>query len=166
MADLVEREGNAGEVRANLLAVEAELPDGELAHFGSAAVKDVAGLDLKRLVAGGQGMMGRVRAATLRVRTLWTTPVVASGVTGPGSTGSGCSRRLRTGRPRTKSTPDSATVAPKKMVGTTPMVLPSAPPTTDPTGMVPQTTVRTVAFIRPWTRSGVIAWRRLTWVML
>jgi len=29
-----------------------------------------------------------------------------------------------------------------------------------------QTIQRIPAFIRPWSRSGVIAWRRLTWVML
>ena len=35
-----------------------------------------------------------------------------------------------------------------------------------PIGIVPQTRKRIVAFIRPWIRSGVIAWRRLTWLML
>jgi hypothetical protein len=47
----------------------------------------------------------------------------------------------------------------------TPTAVPRIPPTKAPSGMVPHTMVRTVAFMRPWTRSGVIAWRRLTWVM-
>jgi hypothetical protein len=45
-------------------------------------------------------------------------------------------------------------------------VLPIAPPINAPIGIVPQITVRTVAFILPCTRSGVMAWRRLTWLML
>ena len=68
VGELVEGDGNAGEARAALLAVEALLPDGHPAVFGSAAVKDVAGLDLKRLVAGGGGAFGRVTRATFRVR--------------------------------------------------------------------------------------------------
>ena len=40
------------------------------------------------------------------------------------------------------------------------------PPTIEPIGIVPQTRKRIVAFIRPWIRSGVMAWRRLTWLML
>src|SRR6266513_2696463 len=40
------------------------------------------------------------------------------------------------------------------------------PPMNAPIGMVPQMIVRTVAFMRPCTRSGVMAWRRLTCVML
>lgn len=35
-----------------------------------------------------------------------------------------------------------------------------------PTGSVPHTTNRIVAFIRPNMRSGVIVWRRLTWFTL
>ncbi len=44
--------------------------------------------------------------------------------------------------------------------------MPSAPPTSEPTGIVPQTMNRIDAFIRPCIRSGVIAWRKLTWLML
>jgi glycolate oxidase len=68
IAQLVQSRGNVGEVRAALLAVEAVLPDGHAVVFGGPAVKDVAGLDLKRLVAGGGGAFGRVTRATLRVR--------------------------------------------------------------------------------------------------
>ena len=67
VADMVESRGNRGAARANLLSVQVEVPDGQLATFGSAAVKDVAGLDLKRLVAGGGGAFGRVRRATFKV---------------------------------------------------------------------------------------------------
>lgn len=67
VAEMVEARGNQGAARADLLSVEVELPDGGAATFGSAAVKDVAGLDLKRLVAGGAGAFGRVRRATFKV---------------------------------------------------------------------------------------------------
>jgi glycolate oxidase len=67
LAELVEESGNRGLARSTLLAVEAELDDGPTVTFGSAAVKDVAGLDLKRLVAGGHGAFGRVRSATFRI---------------------------------------------------------------------------------------------------
>lgn len=68
IAELVQGRGSVGDARANLLAVEAELPDGQLVTFGSAAVKDVAGLDLKRLVAGGGGALGQVRRALFKTR--------------------------------------------------------------------------------------------------
>jgi glycolate oxidase len=67
IAELVEDGGAAAGPRAGLLMVEAELPDGPVATFGSAAVKDVAGLDLKRLVAGGGGAFGRVRRAVFKI---------------------------------------------------------------------------------------------------
>ena len=35
-----------------------------------------------------------------------------------------------------------------------------------PSGVVPQTRKRMVAFIRPSSRSGVSPWRKLTWVLL
>jgi glycolate oxidase len=68
VAELVQVRGNQGGARADLLAVEADLPDGQVVTFGSAAVKDVAGLDLKRLVAGGGGVLGQVRRASFKVR--------------------------------------------------------------------------------------------------
>ena len=40
------------------------------------------------------------------------------------------------------------------------------PPRIEPTGIVPQTMNRIVAFIRPCIGGGVIAWRKLTWLML
>jgi glycolate oxidase len=58
------REGREG-VRRSLLAVEAEMDHGRV-RFGSAAVKDVAGLDAKRLLAGSGGVFGRIERATFR----------------------------------------------------------------------------------------------------
>ena len=43
---------------------------------------------------------------------------------------------------------------------------PRKPPRMLPIGIVPQTMKRIVAFMRPCIRSGVIAWRKLTWLML
>jgi glycolate oxidase len=66
VAALIEGSGNRQPARAALLGLEAVLPDGHRATFGSAAMKDVAGLDVKRLVAGGRGAFGRVERVTLR----------------------------------------------------------------------------------------------------
>jgi FAD/FMN-containing dehydrogenase len=54
--------------RASLLAVNVTLPDGPVARFGSNAVKDVAGYDLKRLSTGSRETYGTVREVTLQVR--------------------------------------------------------------------------------------------------
>jgi glycolate oxidase len=61
-------DGDQMELRAALLGVTVTLLDGPIARFGSAAIKDVAGLDAKRLVAGGGGAFGTVSRAILRVR--------------------------------------------------------------------------------------------------
>src|SRR5258708_2598860 len=67
IAELVADLGGAAGPRDCLLMVEADLPEGPVVTFGSAAVKDVAGLDLKRLVAGGRGAFGRVRRAVFKI---------------------------------------------------------------------------------------------------
>ncbi|HEV3234903.1 MAG TPA: FAD-linked oxidase C-terminal domain-containing protein [Candidatus Dormibacteraeota bacterium] len=67
---LVAKLGNREPARGALLAVGATLPEGERVQFGSAAVKDVAGLDAKRLLAGGRGGFGRVETATFRATPL------------------------------------------------------------------------------------------------
>ena len=66
VADVIEDPGNRRPARSALLGVEATLPGGHQAKFGSAAMKDVAGLDAKRLIAGGRGAFGRVQRVTLR----------------------------------------------------------------------------------------------------
>ena len=47
-----------------------------------------------------------------------------------------------------------------------PIVEPSVPPMRPPSGMVPQTRNRMLAFIRPRRCSGHRRWRKLTWVTL
>ncbi len=66
VADVVETSGNRQPARRFLLGVKATLPGGHHATFGSAAMKDVAGLDAKRLVAGGRGKFGRVERVTMK----------------------------------------------------------------------------------------------------
>ena len=66
VADVIEVAGHRRPARSALLGVEAMLPGGHHATFGSAAMKDVAGLDAKRLIAGGRGVFGRVQRVTLR----------------------------------------------------------------------------------------------------
>ncbi len=59
-------------VRSCLLGLQAVLPDGLPVHFGSAAIKDVAGYDLKRLYIDGRGAFGPLSALTIRVTALPT----------------------------------------------------------------------------------------------
>jgi glycolate oxidase len=66
VADVIEGAGHRQPARRALLGVEAVLPGGHHARFGSAAMKDVAGLDAKRLIAGGVGAFGRLTRVTLR----------------------------------------------------------------------------------------------------
>ena len=66
VADAIEIAGHRQPARAALLGIEATLPGGHPARFGGAAMKDVAGLDAKRLVAGGGGAFGRVTQVTLK----------------------------------------------------------------------------------------------------
>lgn len=63
---LIEQAGNRQPARAALLGVEAVLPGGQHARFGSSAMKDVAGLDAKRLLAGGRRAFGEVSRVTLK----------------------------------------------------------------------------------------------------
>jgi glycolate oxidase len=55
-------------VRDWLLALRATLPEGAEVRFGSNAVKDVAGYDMKRLYIGTGAAFGLPRAVTLKVR--------------------------------------------------------------------------------------------------
>ena len=66
-AALSDDERRAG-ARASLLAVNVTLPEGLPARFGSNAVKDVAGYDLKRLFVGSGNAFGMVDEVTLQVR--------------------------------------------------------------------------------------------------
>src|ERR1700737_376457 len=81
-------------------------------------------------------------------------------------TGAGWALTRMTGPRKIHNAASVESTPPRIIVWTTPTVVPRIPPRTPPRGNVPQTMVRMVAFIRPCTRSGVIAWRRLTWLML
>ena len=48
-------------------------------------------------------------------------------------------------------------MAPIQIVSRSPSQVPSAPPSSEPIGMVPHTMKRMVAFIRPCMRAGVMA---------
>lgn len=67
IATIIAGDSARAAVRAALLAVRATLPDGPDARFGSNAVKDVAGYDLKRLYIGSGETFGVVREATLKI---------------------------------------------------------------------------------------------------
>ncbi|MDQ6834054.1 MAG: FAD-binding oxidoreductase, partial [Chloroflexota bacterium] len=64
---IVSGEGDRAAVRDALLAVETTLHDGYPARFGSNAVKDVAGYDMKRLFIGSSTAFGTLNRAILRV---------------------------------------------------------------------------------------------------
>jgi len=64
---LVSGEGDRAAVRDALLAVETTLHDGYPARFGSNAVKDVAGYDMKRLFIGSGTAFGTLNRTILRV---------------------------------------------------------------------------------------------------
>jgi glycolate oxidase subunit GlcD len=53
-----------------VLGLTAVLPGGELLRCGSAAVKDVAGFDLTRLLCGSEGLLAVIVEATLRLEPL------------------------------------------------------------------------------------------------
>ncbi|MGD9894893.1 MAG: FAD-binding oxidoreductase [Dehalococcoidia bacterium] len=70
IADAIGGESHRAAMRDALLAVRATLQDGPLARFGSNAVKDVAGYDLKHLFIGSQGAFGQIDEVTLRITPL------------------------------------------------------------------------------------------------
>ena len=96
-----------------------------------------------------------------------TSPPAASASDGSGSsTGSGISRSVRTGESSTGRTASDIPIAPTQIAVRRPNHEASAPPSSAPSGITPQTMKRITEFIRPCSRSGVIACRKLTWVML
>lgn len=67
---------NAGGVRAvrygvmrdQVKKIEVVLPTGEIIHFGGKLIKNNAGLDLKNLIIGSEGILGIVTKATLSLK--------------------------------------------------------------------------------------------------
>lgn len=65
---LAERLARDRRLRDAVLAIHAETLDGRPYHAGRAVVKNVAGLDLPRLVAAAGGALGPLRAVTVALR--------------------------------------------------------------------------------------------------
>lgn len=57
-----------------VLGLQVVLADGSVVRLGGSTIKDVAGLDLKRLFVGSEGTLGVITEATLRLRTPPPTP--------------------------------------------------------------------------------------------
>jgi FAD/FMN-containing dehydrogenase len=74
-----------GPMRALVLGLEAVLPDGSMLHGLAPLRKDTRGYDLKQLLIGGEGTLGLVTAATLRlVPAVGERAVAWVGLTDPG----------------------------------------------------------------------------------
>ena len=57
-----------GVMREQVKALEVVLPTGEVIHLGGKLIKNNAGLDLKDLIIGSEGILGLVTRATLAIR--------------------------------------------------------------------------------------------------
>lgn len=57
-----------------VLGLEVVLADGTVVRLGGRTIKDVAGLDLKRLFVGSEGTLGIITEATLRLRPIPPAP--------------------------------------------------------------------------------------------
>ena len=109
---------------------------------------------------GNYPPQARMPSAARRTPALWSRWLHETS----GPSGIACSDR--TGENSTNRNGNNPPIAPTQIVAWSPIVEASTPPMISPTGIVPQTMKRIVAFMRPCMRGGVIAWRRLTWLML
>ncbi|MCD4655554.1 FAD-binding oxidoreductase [bacterium] len=59
-----------GATRDYVLAIEAVMPNGKIAHFGSPTLKNSSGYQLSRLLVGAEGTLGVITEITLRIAPL------------------------------------------------------------------------------------------------
>ncbi|HUW02856.1 MAG TPA: FAD-linked oxidase C-terminal domain-containing protein [Acidimicrobiales bacterium] len=95
-----------------VLGLEVVLADGTVVRLGGSTIKDVAGLDLKRLFVGSEGTLGVITAATLQLRPIPPTPsTVVATFDDPVAAGRTVSEVMGATRPATLELMDRASVA-------------------------------------------------------
>ncbi len=95
-----------------VLGLEVVLADGTVARLGGRTIKDVAGLDLKRLFVGSEGTLGVITRATLRLRPQPPTPAtVVATFADTVAAGRAVSATMRAVRPSALELMDRAAVA-------------------------------------------------------
>ncbi len=95
-----------------VLGLEVVLADGTVVRLGGSTIKDVAGLDLKRLFVGSEGTLGVITEATLQLRPIPPTPsTVVATFDDPVAAGRTVSEVMGATRPATLELMDRASVA-------------------------------------------------------
>jgi glycolate oxidase FAD binding subunit len=87
-----------GGVRDLILGVQVALSDGTVARAGSKVIKNVAGYDLAKLMAGSRGTLGFVTEATFRLHPRPAGTATARGTTGAPATLAAAARALARSR--------------------------------------------------------------------
>ncbi len=95
-----------------VLGLEVVLADGRVLRLGGTTIKDVAGLDLKRLFVGSEGTLGVITEATLRLRPLPPAPcTVVATFADTVAAGEAVTRIMASIRPAALEMMDAAAVA-------------------------------------------------------
>jgi len=95
-----------------VLGLEVVLADGAVVRLGGRTIKDVAGLDLKRLFVGSEGTLGVITEATLRLRPMPPAPsTVVATFADPVDAGRAVSATMASLRPSALELMDRAAVA-------------------------------------------------------